>query len=347
MSLTNPSQLIERNIARFELDHLIVVGAVADGLLPELLQQGIQQITALTHLYSNAQYLKRFESEQCRIHFDVSLPAEVFKNSDGVLLFAQKSKPHMEMWLDMIQAELPDDKPLWVVGANDEGIKSWKKRLTARYGYVESVDSARHCTLFEAQQPSATQPFDLSRYDNINYAGENGVEFSFHTLPGVFSHGRLDIGTKVLLKTLSGGRSGQVLDFGCGAGVISRYLQQLSPTSRFTLLDVDALALHCSRELFNGDSNVTVSASDGLSALSDERFDLIISNPPFHHGVKTHYDATEQFLQQAKRHLNPGGELRIVANSFLRYRPIIEQQFGHCETLLTENGFSVYRATAR
>ena len=39
-----------------------------------------------------------------------------------------------------------------------------------------------------------------------------------------------------------------------------------------------------------------------------------------------------------------GGELRLVANSFLKYPPLIEQHLGPCATLAERQGFRIYRA---
>ena len=54
--------------------------------------------------------------------------------------------------------------------------------------------------------------------------------------------------------------------------------------------------------------------------------------------------ASETLLREAARHLLPGGELRIVANSFLRYPPLIEEHLGTCQTLAEAEGFRIYRA---
>ena len=45
-----------------------------------------------------------------------------------------------------------------------------------------------------------------------------------------------------------------------------------------------------------------------------------------------------------RNHLLPGGELRIVANSFLKYPPLIEYHLGPCQTLAEGDGFRIYRA---
>ena len=61
-------------------------------------------------------------------------------------------------------------------------------------------------------------------------------------------------------------------------------------------------------------------------------------------GVHTHYEASETLLERAASHLRPGGELRLVANAFLRYPPLIEAHLGPCETLVHADGFRIYRA---
>ncbi len=63
--------------------------------------------------------------------------------------------------------------------------------------------------------------------------------------------------------------------------------------------------------------------------------------------MKTDYRTTETLLAEAVRHLRPGGELRLVANSFLRYPPLIEAAFGNCRTLAERDGFKVYSARRR
>ena len=89
-----------------------------------------------------------------------------------------------------------------------------------------------------------------------------------------------------------------------------------------------------------------VLASDGIHG-APSGLSAIISNPPFHSGVHTSYAASETLLREAARHLQPGGELRIVANSFLRYSPLIEEHLGTCQTLAEAEGFRIYRARRR
>ncbi|GHK19201.1 hypothetical protein ECZU08_21710 [Escherichia coli] len=44
------------------------------------------------------------------------------------------------------------------------------------------------------------------------------------------------------------------------------------------------------------------------------------------------------------RHLNSGGELRIVANAFLPYPDVLDETFGFHEVIAQTGRFKVYRA---
>ncbi|VFT51900.1 ribosomal RNA small subunit methyltransferase C [Pseudomonas aeruginosa] len=114
-------------------------------------------------------------------------------------------------------------------------------------------------------------------------------------------------------------------DFGCGAGVLGALLKRRYPASRLTLLDVDAFAVASSRlTLAANGLDGEVIAADGIDGAPRD-LAAIVSNPPFHQGVHTDYQASERLLQRAAEHLAAGGELRLVANSFLKYPPLIER----------------------
>ena len=152
------------------------------------------------------------------------------------------------------------------------------------------------------------------------------------------------LGSALLLEHLDGLPSGHILDFGCGAGVLGAALKRRYPDSQITLLDVDAFAVESSRlTLAANGLEAEVISGDGIDA-APTGLSAILSNPPFHQGVHTHYQATEHLLRQAARHLAKQGELRLVANSFLKYPPLIDQHLGTCHTLIDAKGFRIYRA---
>ncbi len=352
--LSNPSQLVIRNCEWLSCNQLLVLGMPADGLGRELLQENIaEEVYGLTRDFSVYTAIKNDWSEESQLTLQYGSEIESLdKQWDGVLIFLQKSKPLMDFWLAMIASLLKEDTVVWLVGENSEGIKSWRKRLKQNFAAVKNMDNARHCSLIEASESlSNNTEFSKSEYYSAYELQVRGTPMPLFSLPGVFSHGRVDVGTAVLLDTFDTFDTfdtGRVLDFGCGAGVVAGFLGQLNPDAHFTLVDSDALALESSTRTLqeNNVQNFNVVASDGLSEVSGE-FDLIVSNPPFHQGVKTHYAVTEQFLAESAQRLRKGGELRIVANSFLRYEPIIKQAFGDCKTLVVKKGFSIYQAFKR
>ncbi|MCW8867398.1 MAG: class I SAM-dependent methyltransferase, partial [Marinobacter sp.] len=147
-------------------------------------------------------------------------------------------------------------------------------------------------------------------------------------------------------------RSGPVLDFACGAGVLGAWLhrwQERQDLPRLTIdgIDVQSQAVICARATYerNGVSG-RIMASDGLPGIEGS-WPVILSNPPFHSGVRTDLSMTERFLREVVRHLAPGGEVRLVANSFLPYEPLMKRCIGPVERLRENQRFTVYRAFRR
>jgi 16S rRNA (guanine1207-N2)-methyltransferase len=102
---------------------------------------------------------------------------------------------------------------------------------------------------------------------------------------GVFSHGRLDAGTDLLLRRAPRPPStGTFLDLGCGAGPITLTLARLAPAARVVGVDVNERArrLCAANAARNGLDNVEVAAPDGIDTA--QQFDLIWSNPPIRIG---------------------------------------------------------------
>ncbi|MBB6341516.1 16S rRNA (guanine1207-N2)-methyltransferase [Pseudomonas fluvialis] len=274
-----------------------------------------------------------------RSEFGTTAPASPFASA---VLFLPKSRELTDYLLDSLAARLPGAL-LYLVGEKRAGIERAAKQLQ-RFGKPRKLDSARHCQLWQVQVDNAPAVPQLeSLAERISLPLSDGP-LDVITLPGVFSHGRLDRGTALLLEHLDKLPSGHLLDFGCGAGILGSVLKRRYPQSRLTLLDVDAFALAASRMTLAANGlEAEVLASDGIHG-APGGLSAIISNPPFHSGVHTNYAASETLLREAARHLLPGGELRIVANSFLRYPPLIEEHLGTCQTLAEAEGFRIYQA---
>ena len=277
-----------------------------------------------------------------RVHFGVDVPERAF---DTAVVYLPKSKELSDYVLKAVAARLPN-ADVFLVGEKKGGIEGASKQLIP-FGKPRKLDSARHCQLWQVSVVNVPQAPVLAHLaQHYELALEEGP-LNVVSLPGVFSHGRLDRGSALLLDNLDQLPSGHVLDFGCGAGVLGAAVKRRYPHNSVTLLDVDAFATASSRlTLAANGLEGEVICGDGIDAAPME-LNTILSNPPFHVGVHTDYHATENLLQKAIKHLKKGGELRIVANSFLRYQPLIEEQFGACTVKAEGQGFRIYSAKRR
>jgi 16S rRNA (guanine1207-N2)-methyltransferase len=325
------SEVLLRQADLFNGD-LLLAGLPADDLLGQLPSARGWSWHAGEHNQLQARFAGR-----CT--FGVEPPATAF---DAAVLFLPKSRELTDYLLSALAARLAGSL-LYLVGEKRAGIERAARQL-APFGEARKLDSARHCQLWQVKvvnSPPAPELHTLAQRFELELADG---PLQVISLPGVFSHGRLDRGTALLLEQLDGLPTGRLLDFGCGAGIIGASLKRCYPGNEVVLLDVDAFAVESSRmTLAANDLDAEVIAGDGIDAAPDDCA-AIISNPPFHQGVHTHYAASETLLQRAASHLRSGGELRLVANSFLKYPPLIEAHLGACETLVNADGFRVYRA---
>lgn len=264
---------------------------------------------------------------------DESWPEEV----ETALLFYPKAKGRLEWWLQQVMAKAPRAR-LWVVGENQGGIKSLPKRV-AGWADSDKLDSARHCALYEIR---AREPMPAAD-DWLSFSWQN---FQVQALPGVFSQNRLDAGTAVLLDALEP-LDGDLLELGCGSGILSLALLSRSPAAQLTTVDIDWLAVQSARRTLADaglDKRAEVLWSDGLQEVPHWRYDHLVTNPPFHTGLRTHYEPSEAFFAASHNWLKPGGSLYWVANEFLDYQRVLAAGRFEVVELAHARGFRVYRA---
>lgn len=134
----------------------------------------------------------------------------------------------------------------------------------------------------------------------------------------------------------------RVLDLGTGSGVGSVFSARRGAV--VTAIDINPEAVRCAKmnALLNRlEDRIEVLEGDLFGPLGDERFDLILFNPPFHRGRPNDgldhawrgEDVFERFAAELGNRLNPGGRALVVLSS---------DGDGHeLVALLAEQGYAV------
>ncbi|CCJ96636.1 Ribosomal RNA small subunit methyltransferase C [Cronobacter malonaticus 507] len=327
------SEVLLRHSDDFTESRVLFAGDMQDDLPARF---DTAQSRAHTQQFHHWQVLSKPMGDNAR--YGLVADADIVADSDTLIYYWPKNKPEAQFQLMNLLSLLPVGTDVFVVGGGYSGVRSAEAMLEA-YCTLNKVDSARRCGLYHGRLEK--QP----EFNADGWWGEYQVDdLTIKTLPGVFSRDGLDVGSDLLLSTLSPHTKGKVLDVGCGAGVLAAVLASHSPKVRLTLCDVSAPAVEASRATLaaNGFEGEVV-ASNVFSEIKG-RFDMIISNPPFHDGMETSFEAAQTLIRSAVRHLNIGGELRIVANAFLPYPNVLDETFGNHEVLAQTGRFKVYRA---
>lgn len=182
-----------------------------------------------------------------------------------------------------------------------------------------------------------------SQLKKINYSIFN-KNFTFYTDNGVFAKNGVDYGSKLLLETIvdSSFLYHSILDVGCGYGTLGIILNKVynCPT---TMIDINKRALHLARRniLENKCNDILIFESDAYAKIED-KYDLIITNPPIHAGKKKVYE----ILLEAKNYLTENGKLFFVIHKDQGAKSVIRDlsEKYKIEVLRKEKGFFIILA---
>lgn len=136
---------------------------------------------------------------------------------------------------------------------------------------------------------------------------------------------------ELALQRLSPDFSGRVADLGTGSGAIALAIARERPRAQVVATDVSVAALEVARRnaARHAIDNVSFAAGDWLAPLAVQRFELIVSNPPYIEAADRHLargdlrfeptsalvsgddglDDIRRIIDGARAHLSPGGRL--------------------------------------
>jgi release factor glutamine methyltransferase len=164
---------------------------------------------------------------------------------------------------------------------------------------------------------------DRRKYQSVVVEHVEGLPLV--VLPDVFNPKLLRSG-ELLVQQLSRPEllppGSRVLDLGCGSGAAG--VAAAKRGCAVTAVDINPSAVRCTRinALLN-QVEIDVRQGDLFAPVTDERFDVVLFNPPYYRGVPRDgldrawrsTDVPERFAAELISHLSPGGHALLVLSS--------------------------------
>ena len=251
---------------------------------------------------------------------------------------------------------------LVLTGKKNEGIKGWYDKLKKNMPANASLKKHGNdyiAKFIRDESNILSNELDYHRFEHI----ADLENLALYSKPGVFGWQKIDEGSQFLLDILKANRidenntdvnNKKILDLGCGSGFLA--ISFIAPFAHaaagmenieVVATDNNATAVLATQENIQRNKldekpglRFKVLADDCAASLND-KFDLILCNPPFHKGHATSSELTEKFIAGAYRLLNKKGEAWFVVNSFIGVERIAKRYFPSVETVANNNQYKV------
>jgi 16S rRNA (guanine1207-N2)-methyltransferase len=240
-----------------------------------------------------------------------------------VALLPGKAKDEILYGFALARDRVADGGVIITALPNTAGAARFEKEFARAVGVVHSL-SKHKCRAFRAVSDGSWNECLFNEWralgDPSAVPGTGMV-----TVPGVFSAGRVDEGSKFLVDHLPKNLRGLVADAGAGwGGLTDHVLRNCPQVERVDLYESDSRALHCARiNLAQHKERASFLWRDVTQGLIGA-YDAVVMNPPFHTGQEQDIALGHAFLAHSARALRPGGRLFLVANRQLPYEKTLD-----------------------
>lgn len=235
---------------------------------------------------------------------------------------------------------------LIVAATNNEGARSLQTDLEKLGLTVHTLSKykSRVCWTAPLDQYDAALAAEWRELDRVQTIPHG----EFLSRPGIFAWNRIDPASALLADHLSPELAGRAADLGAGFGYLSvRLLERCAGITHLDVYEAESRALELARlnvARVHASAQVSFQWHDVTQGLL-HRYDVIVSNPPFHAGTGTERpDVGRRFISAAANALRPGGRLLLVANRHLPYESALDQHFGRTRIVTQEHGFKIVEA---
>ncbi|WP_305417254.1 methyltransferase [Photobacterium leiognathi] len=272
--------------------------------------------------------------------------AKLPQNPQLVLLKQPKNNRLLNWQLQQLCHLLPADCMVIAAGKVKEIHTSTLKLFEKFLGETKTSLAVKKARLiFCKVNPSLAKPLPRPTQWDVP---EHKLTITNHA--NVFSSDSLDIGGRLLLDFIPQDKKYQdIIDLGCGNGVIGIKASQLNPQAKVTCVDESFMAAASCRENANinleNPEKLAVVNANCLDNFEPDSADLVLCNPPFHQqNTVTDHIAWQMFCD-AQRTLRKGGEMIVIGNRQLGYHEKLKRVFSNVKLIGQNNKFVVLQST--
>ena len=168
-----------------------------------------------------------------------------------------------------------------------------------------------------------------------------GVDFEFYTASGVFSKEKTDEGTLILAENMVVDKKYDVLDIGCGIGILGIAAAKLFDAN-IVMSDINERAVMLAKKNIKL-NNIKSDIYQGnlYDKIKKNDFDVVLSNPPQTAGKEVCF----KLIEESKNYLKNNGSLQLVARHNKGGKTLskkMEEVFGNVKVIAKEAGYWVY-----
>ena len=259
-----------------------------------------------------------------------------------------KERPLVHHCINESYRHLLADGALHLVGSKDDGIRTHGRNAEQVFGtpeHAKKQGDVYRVSLLRGEETGedGVQWLDCKEYSQLRPCTVG--ELHFISKPGVFGWNKVDRGSVLLVEEAhklitQRKNAGTVLDLGCGYGYLLLATADIPFSGRWAT-DNNAAAVQAAQASFARAQLAVHVSLDDCGEHLQERFDLILCNPPFHQGFSTSNALAVKFLTQIRRLLAPNGRALVVVNQFIALEKAAEESFSKITTLTQAQGFKV------
>lgn len=258
---------------------------------------------------------------------------------DGALVLAGRHRGQNEARIAEAVARVSPGGTIVVGGSADTGIASLRKRVERLAG-LDGYLPKYHGAAFWFARPADAAPLVAALEPAPGLA-----DGRFVAAPGMFSHDRVDAGSRLLAEHLPAAAKGAAADFGAGWGYLSVALaERTSGLKTIDLYEADYESLEAAKHNLASLPEAPAAAffwQDLVGEPVEKRYDLIVMNPPFHQGRAADPAIGQAMIVSAASALKPGGRVFMVQNRGLPYDQILRARFSRVEEVARDAAFRV------